>query len=512
MSDHGAEGESIGSGESSPDVADGTARGRITPTRRGFLQAAGLLGVAALGGTAITAAAKNGGGGSVTTGNLYPLRVPPVRSTAAGRSSLTAARNSVDIGGLTARALTYDGSLPGPTFVARTGTTASIDVTNGLDEPTTVHWHGLVVPTEVDGQPHEAFGPGATFAYDLPLIQRAGLNFYHPHPHLKTASQVALGLSGAFIIRDDEEAALNLPSGKYELPLIIRDASLSKSGDFTYNGTASGFTGSTALVNGTRSPYLVCDKAVYRFRVLNGANSRVFRLQLSNGAPLRLIGNDGGLLETAVDVPEIELSNGERLDVLVDLRSASGSVYLRDISSGWNLLELRVPASAPTVGFAGLPSRLSQIDRLSSPVRTRSFSFDGMTKINGQLYDMERISFVVPPGQVERWTFITNGNAPHPVHVHGASFQVESRTGGRGRVMPWEQGWKDTVLLNNKERVNVLVRFDLEGRYLMHCHKLEHEDAGMMLNFVVGSGAVAAAVAPPATTEGDAGHSDHPGG
>jgi blue copper oxidase len=490
--------------------ADGGTTSEAVPTRRRFLQAAGLVGAATLGGTVVGAAAKQGsnrgGGGSVTGGNLHPLKVPPVRATSSGRLAMTAAPSSIDIGGMNSRALAYDGLLPGPTFVASTGTTARIDVTNGLDEPTTVHWHGLIVPTEVDGQPHEAFGPGETKAYDLPLIQRAGLNFYHPHPHLKTASQVALGLAGAFIVRDAEEAALNLPSGKYEMPLIIRDAALSKSGDFTYNGTASGFTGSTALVNGTRSPYLMCDRAVYRFRVLNGANSRVFRLQLSNGAPLRLIGNDGGLLETEVGVAEVELSNAERLDVLVDLRNVSGSVYLRDASSGWNLLELRVPASAPTVAFAGLPSRLSTIERLSSPVLTRNFSFDGMTKVNGQVYDMERISFVVPPGQVERWTFTTNGNAPHPVHVHGASFQVESRSGGRGRVLPWEQGWKDTVLLNNKERVSVLVRFDIEGRYLLHCHKLEHEDAGMMLNFVVGSGSPTPAAA---STDGHPEHSGH---
>jgi blue copper oxidase len=468
-------------------------------TRRRFLRTAGATGVVALGGVAFSDVARakkggggGGGGGGATSGNLYPLRIPPQRVAGSGRLSLHAVPGQVDIGGMTANALTYDGLLPGPTFVASKGSTASIDVTNGLTAPTTVHWHGLIVPTAVDGQPHEAFGPGATQAYDLPIIQRAGLNFYHPHPHLQTASQVALGLAGAFIIRDDEEAALNLPSGKYEVPLIIRDAEVSSSGDFTYNGTASGFTGSTALVNGTRSPYLVCDRAVYRLRILNGANSRVFRLELSNGTPLRLIGNDGGLLEAAADVSQIELSNAERLDVLVDLRAVSGSVFLRDASSGWNLLELRVPPTAPTVPFAGLPSRLSTIERLGSPVRTRDFSFDGMTKINGQVYDMSRISFVARPGEVERWTFRTKGNAPHPVHVHGASFQVESRSGGRGRLFEWEQGWKDTVLLNNKESVSVLVRFDIEGRYLMHCHKLEHEDAGMMLNFVVGDPAATA--------------------
>ena len=108
-----------------------------------------------------------------------------------------------------------------------------------------------------------------------------------------------------------------------------------------------------------------------------------------------------------------------------------------------------------------------------------------MTRINGRVFELDRIDFQVNVGEVEKWVFTTNGNAPHPVHVHGASFQVTKRTGGRGRLYSWEQGWKDTVLLNDGETVEVLIRFDLAGRYLMHCHKLEHEDAGMMLNFEV---------------------------
>ncbi len=157
---------------------------------------------------------------------------------------------------------------------------------------------------------------------------------------------------------------------------------------------------------------------------------------------------------------------------------------LRDLRAGWDLLELRVvrQVSVP----ATIPTTLSTITRLASPVRTRDFSFDGMSKINGLEYDVNRIDFQVPFGDVERWRFTTNGNAPHPVHVHGASFQVVSRTGGRNRLFPWEAGWKDTVLLEDRETVDVLIRFGAyRGEYLIHCHKLEHEDMGMMSNFVV---------------------------
>ncbi len=157
---------------------------------------------------------------------------------------------------------------------------------------------------------------------------------------------------------------------------------------------------------------------------------------------------------------------------------------LTDLSSGWNLLEFRVARQVSVA--ATIPTTLSTIAALTNPVRTRRFSFDGMSKINGLEYDMNRIDFRVPFGDVERWQFVTNGNAPHPVHVHGASFQVVSRTGGRGKLFPWEQGWKDTVLLNDRENVEVLIRFAaFRGEYVMHCHKLEHEDMGMMSNFEV---------------------------
>jgi FtsP/CotA-like multicopper oxidase with cupredoxin domain len=209
-------------------------------------------------------------------------------------------------------------------------------------------------------------------------------------------------------------------------------------------------------------------------------------LALSNGASFTVVGNDGGLLERSVAVPDPDLSPGERLDLLVDFSGlpVGTTIMLRDTRAGWNLLEFRVVRSGTTAGT--IPTNLSTIEKLANPVATRDFSFDGMTKINGREYDMGRIDFQVPFGQVERWRFRTNGNAPHPVHVHGASFQVQKRTGGRNQTYAWESGWKDTVLLEDRETVEVLIRFDAyRGLYLMHCHKLEHEDMGMMSNFEV---------------------------
>jgi FtsP/CotA-like multicopper oxidase with cupredoxin domain len=266
----------------------------------------------------------------------------------------------------------------------------------------------------------------------------------------------------------------------------VRDVNFNSAGNIIYNPTSSGYLAKNPMVNGTRDPYLNVDTALYRFRVLNGASARLFKLVLNNGAPFILIGNDGGLLESAVSINQIEFSPGERLDLLVDFRGlpVGTKVMLQDANTGWNLVEFNVTRQVSDTHT--IPTTLSTITKLSNPVTTRLFSFDGMTRINGKEYDMNRIDFQVPFGQTELWRFTTNGNAPHPVHIHGASFQVKSRTGGRGKLFAWESGWKDTVLLNDRETVEILIRFDgYKGRYLMHCHKLEHEDQGMMTNFNV---------------------------
>lgn len=456
-------------------------------SRRAFLGAtagsAAWLAAGGLGGlmTGAVLAAKP----TATTRN--PLYLPPTVARPTNYL-LRAAPGNVDLGGgKTSRAWVYNGFLPGPTLRARTGDNVGITLENGLPtEPTITHWHGMLVDHANDGHPMAAIPPGGTKAYAFPILNRAALNWYHPHPHMMTGEQVALGLAGAFIINDATEDALNLPGGVYEVPLVIRDTDLDNTGNIVYKPRSGGWLGTHPLVNGTRDPYFAVDTALYRLRVLGGANARIFRLALSTGAAFTVIGNDGGLLETAIPVANPDLAPGERLDLLVDFRglTVGTTIMLRDLRTGWNLLEFRVARTVSDT--SAIPTTLSTIAKLANPVATRDFSFDGMTKINGLEYDMDRIDFQVPFGQVERWRFRTNGNAPHPVHIHGASFQVQSRSGGRGRTFPWENGWKDTVLLEDRETVEVLIRFDAyKGIYLMHCHKLEHEDMGMMSNFEV---------------------------
>ncbi len=434
--------------------------------------------------------APNAGAGPQALRN--PLYVPPVLTP--NGALLTAQTAQVDLGGgQFSSALTYNGLFPGPTFRARRNDAVSVQLQNGLADPTTIHWHGMVVPHLADGHPLQAVAAGRSYSYQFPLIQRAATNWYHPHPHMLTAKEVHLGLAGFFLVEDDEEAALGLPSGAYEIPLLLRDASLDVNGQLQYIGGSGGFTGPVMLANGTRDATLDVDTALYRFRILNGSNSRVFSLNLSSGASFTLIGVDGGLLKTPATVATITLAPAERVDVVIDFRALTpGTAVMLRSGTGTtalNLLEFKVARQVSVGGV--VPPVLSTFTKLlrSAAVRTRIFTFGGSTTINGKIYDMNRIDFQVPHGQVEIWRFInaaTNASVVHPVHVHGASFNVDKRTGGRGQVFAWERGWKDTVYVQAGETVEVLIRFDnyLE-EYLLHCHRLEHEDRGMMQNFQV---------------------------
>jgi FtsP/CotA-like multicopper oxidase with cupredoxin domain len=432
--------------------------------------------------------------GSRTTVTKNKLQIlssyPTLSSTSA--LSLTCMSANVALGGSKmTNAMTYDGNFPAKTIIVNQGPKNvynTITIKNNLAEDTTTHWHGLIVDPGNDGGPSKIIkSVNGSMDYSFPVFQRASLNWYHPHLHMNTGKQINLGMAGLFIVRDAEEAALNLPSGEFEVPLIIRDATLDKNGNLSYKATSSGFAGQIPLVNGTQTPYLTVQPTLYRFRILNSSNARVFRLSLNKAGTVQklyLIGNDGGLLDKKYDEQSIDISPAERLDLLISFADLGGSTLsLRDDLAGWELLEFRVSGTNKPITP---PSTLSTISALTNPVTTRNFSFDGMTMINGAVYDMNRVDFQVPFDTTEKWVFKTSGNGPHPVHVHGASFQVISRTGGRGKTFNWEKGWKDTVLLQDGETIEILIRFTgFKGKYLLHCHKLEHEDAGMMANFEV---------------------------
>jgi blue copper oxidase len=494
--------------------------------RRDFFRIAGLTGGAFLtGGSSFFASCFADSTGVTELGG--PSGMPLYRSAVVspGNLVLTARSATAEIArGVSSPILTWGDGPVGPTIEAPSGQRARILLRNELSEPTIAHWHGLRPPEEADGHPRFAVGPGGTYEYGFLIDERAGLYWYHPHPHMRTARQTYFGMAGLIVVRDDEEAALDLPSGEREVAIVLQDKRRDASGRLAYGAMGhdrmEGFLGDEAFVNGVLSPTVEVASALYRLRVLGAANARIFRVGLSNGAALVLIGTDGGLLETPVELPYVDVATGERVDLLVDfsgLRPGS-TVSLRSLEfpsstrgmgmgmgggrgmmgmgggglpqgAAMDLLEFRVVRE---VGEAvRLPTLLTPLPRISraSADRQRVFRFDSMMMshtINGRSFEMDRIDERVPFGATEVWTFVNDSGFPHPVHMHAVHFQVLERRGGRARVLPWEQGWKDTVLVLPGEQVDVIATFDRHrGLYLMHCHNLEHEDMGMMINFLI---------------------------
>jgi FtsP/CotA-like multicopper oxidase with cupredoxin domain len=450
----------------------------------------------------------------VTEGDFSKLLSVP--SQAGLNHTLTAQSTIANLKGTNIPVLGYQpNSLLGPSFKVNRGDAVNILLQNNLSEHTNIHWHGLKIPALMDGHPDQLANAGATFRYQFTVNQRAGLSWYHPHPHEMTGKQVFQGLAGLFIINDTEEAALNLPSGQYELPLVIQDKRITTNG-ITYNPSMeevmAGYMGESIIVNGVYSPYTEVATRFYRLRILNGSNARVYNLALSNNADMVIIGNDGGLLKTPSSVKEILIAPGERLDVLINFSgNAIGTeIFLTSNEFGnggdaqgkqqFKIMKFKV-ASTVTDTFT-VPAILSSVTTVpaSSAVKTRTFEIsnamehhgypmnDGMQmrhRINGNLFDSGRIDENVSANTNEIWVFDNSkGDEPHPMHLHGLFFQVLQRSGGRNNLIASESGWKDTVLVMPGETVRVIVPFEGNtGKFVFHCHNLEHEDDGMMLQY-----------------------------
>lgn len=456
-----------------------------------------------------------------------PLVMPP--SVSADGLTLRAAARKVDIApGVPVEAWTPGDGPVGPTIRVRTGDTVRITLENALSEPTILHWHGLRVPEPADGHPRLVIPTGGTYQYEFPVIDRAGTYWYHAHPHHRTGVQAYRGMAGLLVIGDAAEDALGLPTGEHELPLLIQDRRLAADGTFAYEPAMheqmEGFFGDTAFANGIRMPSHSVETTMYRVRVVNGTTSRILRLALSNGQPMTLIGNDGGLLPAAVTLTEIDMGTGERVDLLIDFgkvavgsrvmlmsaqfesparmggmgmgRGMGGGMGMGRMGAGgvaqgaaMDLVEFTVDrAVTPVLWRPRALPRIATLDPRTAK-RTRTFQFNSAMmqhNINGREFDMERIDETVRFGDTEVWTFVNDSPFPHPVHMHEVQFHVVERVGGRARIMPWERGLKDVVLVNPGERVSVAATFNsYRGRFLMHCHNMVHEDMGMMMNYAI---------------------------
>ena len=441
-----------------------------------------------------------------------PLSLPETLTTG---GVLTAGnQNATIIAGKNSQVLGYKGSILGPTFRIQRGSSITIPFSNGLSEETNIHWHGLLVPAAMDGHPSQIVSAGQSFNYTFKIDQAANMAWYHPHPHEKTGKQVFMGLAGMFIVESAEEKALGLPSGSYEIPLVIQDKRLDTNGGIVYSPTMDevmiGYMGETVLVNGIQSPVHQVATRMYRLRVLNGSNGRIYNLSLSNGASFSVIGSDGGLLQTAESVTSLLLAPSERADLLVDFgkMALNAEVFLQSNafsgvssqgSQSFKIMKFLVNKSE-TETFK-MPNSFNTIQALNASSATKIRTFDigiamegghgsmamkGMHTINGKVFSMNRIDESVTLNSTEIWEFDnTNGDEPHPMHLHGVFFQVMSRTGERGSIQSHEKGWKDTVLVMPGEKVRIIAKFEKVGTFVFHCHNLEHEDDGMMLNYEV---------------------------
>lgn len=229
------------------------------------------------------------------------------------------------------------GSYLGPIIRLQKGQKVRINFHNKLPEPSITHWHGLHVPSDMDGHPDHVIGNGQTRVYEFEVLNRAGLNIYHPHPHEATASQVYYGLAGGLIVNDEEEAKLGLPGGEYEIPVVIQDRRFDDKNQFVYGATMHdrmvGFYGDKILVNGRPNAEFEVASRAYRLRVLNGSTARIYKLGWSDGSPVTVIGVDGGLLEVPENRPYVMIAPGERLDIWSDFsgRRKGTEVTLRSL-------------------------------------------------------------------------------------------------------------------------------------------------------------------------------------
>ncbi|UWE10435.1 multicopper oxidase family protein [Actinacidiphila bryophytorum] len=406
------------------------------------------------------------------------------------------------IPGFRTKVNTYNGNFPGPVIDAWSGRRVVIEQTNKLDVPTSVHLHGAHVPSSSDGGPMDLIAPGGgTKTYTYPNEQTHANLWFHDHAHHIESETVYRGLTGTYILRDQVEARLGLPSGKYDIPISVRDARFDADGQLHFE-MDDFFNRTVVLANGKAWPYFEVAARKYRFRIYNTANLRSFQFALGDGSPFTLIGTDGGLLAEPYVTTSVLLSPGERADIVVDFsRYPVGTeLELKNVIT-------QAPGTPPDVNqvlqfrvtrterdHSVVPAKLRTLPALQPATVERSFSLlmdessqePAWAYINGKEYDPERIDTTINYGTTEIWT-VTNDNkiAPHNFHIHLVMFRVLER-GGVPVTEGAETGLKDTVFLRAGETVKLQATFTgYRGVYLYHCHLFDHASMGMMAQMQV---------------------------
>jgi suppressor of ftsI len=440
------------------------------------------------------------------------LRIPPLlepRDDGAGRKhfdlELQEGRAEL-LPGTTAETWGINGPYLGPTLRAERGDEVTMNVDNNLPEPTTLHWHGMHLPAHADGGPHQMIEPGESWSPSWTIDQPAASLWYHPHLHGATSEHVYRGLAGMFLLDDPEASALSLPSeyGVDDIPLIVQDKRLDDDGglDFSQSMISPiGRLGDEILVNGTHDPYVTVTDRLVRLRLLNASTARIYDIGLADGRQFDLIGTDGGLLEAPERISRIQLSVGERAEIVVELEAGEEAVlrsFEPDLGTNafegrfagaddsFDLLELR--AADELDDSRGLPAQLVAREgpEENEADGVRRFEL-GNRDINGAKMDIRRIDEVVELGATEVWEVENTSGTPHNFHVHDVRFRVIEYAGEP--PPPHLSGPKDTVYVPPGETVRLATAFedyaDPSIPYMFHCHILEHEDRGMMGQFVV---------------------------
>jgi FtsP/CotA-like multicopper oxidase with cupredoxin domain len=400
------------------------------------------------------------------------------------------------------KAWTYNGRLPGPLIRAHVGDRLIVHFSNALPQPTTVHWHGVRVPINMDGVPgvsQDAVEPGGSFTYDF-VVRDAGLFWYHPH--VMSAAQVGFGLYGALLVEEREDT-VHVPD---ELVMVLSDIAVDDDTGTLHApdnggvlGNLLGREGNHLLVNGRTQPTLPFRAgALQRWRLVNAAKSRYFDLVLGNAQPFMLIGVDGGMLEYSVQRDHLVLAPGERMDVLVAPRAETDSpLVLRAIpfNRGFGSTEYRsveslmtlVPDAQPPVPSAPLPQfrrKIAAIDRSdATPIRLELIlnKSEGAFGIQGGPF-WQGTSVRAALGETQLWAVTNNATWAHPIHLHGYFFQVVDEKG----IPVQPIAWKDTINVPADTTVRFLVRLDRPGSWMYHCHILDHAEAGLMSTVDVG--------------------------
>lgn len=468
--------------------------------------------------------ARNGAAISTNTGSGTTLPIPPVLASR-DQDGIKVFDLSLQQGqshflpDLTTATLGINGGYLGPTVRVNRGDAVMMNITNHIGESTTLHWHGLHVPAAMDGGPYQLIANNARWTPRFTIMQPAATLWYHPHTMGRTREQVLRGLAGMFIIDDNNPVAASLPNtyGVDDFPLILQDLSLSQSGQINTgggSGRGGGARGGTTqtLVNGTVAPTLVTDQTRLRFRILNGSSQSFYALGFDDSRTFHQVATDGGLLPAAVPMTRLDIGPGERVEIVVDVTQTRGftlqSFGSRRSNNGNNgngRASVALLAITPTRSGAApaLPGKLAGIERLavSAAGTTRELVLggdNGAYTINGHMMsalsmpDMPGMAdanstFRVRLGDTELWNITNPTREFHAFHVHDVQFQILDRS--TRSLTPGEMGNKDTVVVAPGEKARIIMRFDdfadPTTPYMFHCHMLDHEDEGMMGQFVV---------------------------